>query len=70
MHSLLFWSMALIFGFPLLVIVLGEISQRLTRRRIPLAHTLRIYPQPGRARLSLPAIYAVCAQARSRRPVH
>jgi small-conductance mechanosensitive channel len=42
MNSLLFWSMALILGFPLLVIILGEVNQRLQRRRMPLATTLRI----------------------------
>ncbi|MFZ4666161.1 MAG: mechanosensitive ion channel domain-containing protein [Prochlorotrichaceae cyanobacterium] len=39
--QLLLWSIALIVCFPLLVIVLGELSQRLERRGHPLASTLR-----------------------------
>jgi hypothetical protein len=41
--SVFFWAIALIIGFPLLVIVLGESIQRLRRRRVPFAATLQIF---------------------------
>jgi small-conductance mechanosensitive channel len=40
--TVFFWAIALIIGFPLLVIILGESIQRLARRQIPFASTLRI----------------------------
>ncbi|MDX2097757.1 MAG: mechanosensitive ion channel family protein [Leptolyngbyaceae cyanobacterium bins.59] len=40
--ELLIWAIGLIIGFPLLVIVLGELIYRLKRRQNPLAATLRI----------------------------
>jgi small-conductance mechanosensitive channel len=40
--SVLFWAIALVIGFPMLVIILGESIQRLRRRQVPLASTLRI----------------------------
>ena len=40
--NLLLWAVVLIMGFPLLVIVLGEWSNRLQRRRKALAETLQI----------------------------
>jgi small-conductance mechanosensitive channel len=41
--SVFFWAIALIIGFPLLVIVLGESIQRLRLRRVPFAATLQIF---------------------------
>jgi small-conductance mechanosensitive channel len=40
--QLLIWAIALVVGFPLLVIVLGELIYRLQRRGNPLAATLRV----------------------------
>ncbi|MBD2460360.1 mechanosensitive ion channel [Oscillatoria sp. FACHB-1407] len=40
-NQLLIWAIALIVGFPLLVIILGELIYRLQRRGKPLAATLR-----------------------------
>ncbi len=40
--NLLLWAIALIMGFPLLVIALGEWSNRLQRRRKALAETLQV----------------------------
>ncbi|NJR40853.1 MAG: mechanosensitive ion channel [Leptolyngbyaceae cyanobacterium CSU_1_4] len=41
-HNLLGWAIALVIGFPLLVIILGEVIHRLKRRGKPLATTLRL----------------------------
>jgi small-conductance mechanosensitive channel len=41
-NPLLLWAIALILGFPLLVIVLGEFSDRLAQRGKPLASTLKV----------------------------
>lgn len=41
-NNLLGWVIALVIGFPLLVIVLGEVIHRLKRRGKPLAATLRL----------------------------
>lgn len=41
-NDLLIWALALAFGFPLLVIVLGEVSHRLKRRSQALGATLQV----------------------------
>lgn len=40
-NFLFFWAIALVVGFPLLAIALGELIYRLQRRSKPLADTLR-----------------------------
>lgn len=41
-NDLFFWAVTLVIGFPLLVIVLGEVSHRVQRRSKSLAATLRV----------------------------
>jgi small-conductance mechanosensitive channel len=41
-QDLLVWAIALVLGFPLLIIVLGEVIHRQKRRGRPLAETLRV----------------------------
>jgi hypothetical protein len=42
LQNLLLWAMALILGFPFLIILLGEVIHRQKRRGRPIAATLRM----------------------------